>query len=1274
MAIIYSYPDNLNILLTDMLIGTSTVRIAGRKKNLTKNFTVEALGNFISLNNPTVWGAIDGNLENQTDLWEALNSKQGNITLTTIGSSGASTLIDNVLNIPQYSTDSDIPTLDEVLTVGNTSNKSIVLNHVPSMGSLPWISSLNGRSLDIEWNSIIGDDYYYASYAGNSMSLSANESNIDKLFEIALDYLKINYSDGIINSYIQIEPANITLGNGKTGQIRINDITEDIVLEFPNKEIGTYTIATTDDIPILSGYVPYTGAIQDVDLGLFDITASHLIKDGGVSSQFLKADGSVDNNIYLTSADLPSTLDLFATTTPDTLIPGYVVLVRNILDSRYNTVAVNVSTGAITTANQLLSSLITDTNVISGNPGVFNFTTIGNIRRVSGSGEATFYFRIYKRDSSGVETFITQSDNTIPVIDGGTYVEFSTVALWNDGIFLSTDRIVLKFYANRISGGSNPTYQFQFGGITPVRSTAAIPVAVLPNIYLSDLADVEDVAPLNNEILYWNEADSLWEHSSVIDLLEPASSIQDGYLTSSDWSTFNNKFDLPALTSGSVLFSNGTTIAENNTNFFWNNASNTLVLNKPSVQGASLTANGIISAGTISLVPANGTISMGTITAAAVSGSAIFFGNAQNLLHLRTASTTRLYINQTGDIGIGTTTPSATSKVNIDLGTFSGTKDGIAVDGSIGSNPGNTGIRFSLLNSSANASGSIKITRASGTSYLGMQISSQSRDGIAFLTDTVTVTEKMRLTASGDLGIGLANPAAKLHVNGLQIFQGTTLSDTAPLGAELAAVTGTGTNWTLAGTNLNVGGYTHTIGSTTPLTTALAAVIGTYYQITYTITGRTAGSITIGYGGTSTSGITATGNTGPLATTTGILSITPTTDFDGTVVLSIKTIGNSSATTSFLNSAGVVANELRANSSNSNVFLGIAAGRRNTTGNGNSFIGNSAGQTNTTGNSNFFAGSTAGFLNTIGFANTFVGANAGLNNTTGNANSFLGLNAGLNNTIGGNNTFIGLSAGRYIANGSTSSTIQYNSIMLGINTKPLADNQSNQIVIGNDVAGLGSNTTVLGNSSTVTTAIYGNLLLGTTTPNGAKLHIAGSVTAASAIARGQLLAPTLVAAANNDVLVGLDIAPTFTNGAFTGVTNYGARVKGGIIPLTNGTDDLGTFTSQFLTVWSGTLRAISNGILRWGAGGSYSFNNSSAIIAQFQPTTGNFLLQNGGTFTDVPSSRLTINSTTQGFLPPRMTNAERLAIASPAIGLMVYCTDTIEGLYINKSTGWTFII
>jgi hypothetical protein len=77
-------------------------------------------------------------------------------------------------------------------------------------------------------------------------------------------------------------------------------------------------------------------------------------------------------------------------------------------------------------------------------------------------------------------------------------------------------------------------------------------------------------------------------------------------------------------------------------------------------------------------------------------------------------------------------------------------------------------------------------------------------------------------------------------------------------------------------------------------------------------------------------------------------------------------------------------------------------------------------------------------------------------------------------------------------------------------------------------------------------------------------------------------------------------------------------------------------------------------------------------VERFRITTGGNVLIN--TTTDVASSKLTIESTTQGFLPPRMTSAQRTAISSPAIGLQVYQTDATEGLYINKSTGWALLL
>ena len=58
-----------------------------------------------------------------------------------------------------------------------------------------------------------------------------------------------------------------------------------------------------------------------------------------------------------------------------------------------------------------------------------------------------------------------------------------------------------------------------------------------------------------------------------------------------------------------------------------------------------------------------------------------------------------------------------------------------------------------------------------------------------------------------------------------------------------------------------------------------------------------------------------------------------------------------------------------------------------------------------------------------------------------------------------------------------------------------------------------------------------------------------------------------------------------------------------------------------------------------------------------------------GTVTPNASSVLDISSVTQGILAPRMTTAQRIAIANPAESLLVYDTD-LKSFYYYSAASW----
>ncbi len=116
----------------------------------------------------------------------------------------------------------------------------------------------------------------------------------------------------------------------------------------------------------------------------------------------------------------------------------------------------------------------------------------------------------------------------------------------------------------------------------------------------------------------------------------------------------------------------------------------------------------------------------------------------------------------------------------------------------------------------------------------------------------------------------------------------------------------------------------------------------------------------------------------------------------------------------------------------------------------------------------------------------------------------------------------------------------------------------------------------------------------------------------------------------------------------------------------------GTAQTAALRLQSGA----NNGVIDFGtnssANGWIQVTNRSSLDSNFNlllnPNGGSVAI---GTSSPAASAKLEIASTTQGFLPPRMTAAQRGAISSPATGLVVYQTDGNEGLWLyTVANGW----
>ena len=224
---------------------------------------------------------------------------------------------------------------------------------------------------------------------------------------------------------------------------------------------------------------------------------------------------------------------------------------------------------------------------------------------------------------------------------------------------------------------------------------------------------------------------------------------------------------------------------------------------------------------------------------------------------------------------------------------------------------------------------------------------------------------------------------------------------------------------------------------------------------------------------------------------------------------------------------------------NSNVVVGFAAFGSNTNGIRNVAVGELALGTNTEGSSNVGVGRAALASNTTGGFNIGVGRNALYSNTEGSNNVGVGQSALYSNTTGSFNVGVGYGAGEYIGTGESSLTTGTGGIYIGYQARGSTLAQTNEIVIGVNALGLGSNTAVIGATLQSAATIYGVLSVPSTTAStssatGAVIVAGGVGIAKDSFINGHRIGQGLTASQTN-LAVGTDALNSTTTGSINNV-------------------------------------------------------------------------------------------------------------------------------------------
>jgi hypothetical protein len=312
-------------------------------------------------------------------------------------------------------------------------------------------------------------------------------------------------------------------------------------------------IATEDIAPGASGYITFFGHVNNINTSAFnandeiyvsDAEAGKLVNTAPISPSFKieigrvitsnEISGKISVRIYiypdasevtydnsysglvstnvagvidelnLKKADvslLSSNIILYATKV-NADVTGYYKLVSSVNDPDYSVAGTTISSGSLTEGEKVIATFVASPRLFEGNPGVINITTMAEIAKTAGNNNAygELTFKMYQRTQEGTEVLVATSSSTgiINPISLNDYALYSSTAVLNNGTWLPTDRVVIKWIMTLVAG-VNPSYSLKIGGINPARTLIPVPVSVIPSDYAEDiLVDTASFAGILN--------------------------------------------------------------------------------------------------------------------------------------------------------------------------------------------------------------------------------------------------------------------------------------------------------------------------------------------------------------------------------------------------------------------------------------------------------------------------------------------------------------------------------------------------------------------------------------------------------------------------------------------------------------------------------------------------------------------------------------------------------------------------------------------------------